>query len=284
MILVTGSCGSIGSALCKSLSTFLHEPLFEEIIKLDIRETRGRCVDICDMSEVERVIGHYKPRVVIHAAANKYVDYLESHVDEAININTLGTRNVVLACRKYSVPKMLLISTDKANNPVNILGYSKRAAEIYTLLSGYSIIRLVNVYESSGNVVELFKKQISDKQPVTVTDPNMTRYFVSLNNACVSILRAVQLSLGKDMFYVPGKLTRILDLATELIGDTSIPIMITQPRPGDRMEEEKPIPDDANMLYQTLWRSFFSSDQNAERWIEPLLVNRSVETLIQLCK
>jgi FlaA1/EpsC-like NDP-sugar epimerase len=276
MILITGSCGSIGSALRKSLA--------DDIVSLDIKETNGERVDIRNYDEVERVIKNYKPRIVIHAAANKYVDYLESHVEEAIEVNTLGTRNVVLACLEHDVSKMLLISTDKANDPVSVLGYSKRAAEIYTLLSGYSIIRLVNVYESTGNVVEIFKKQISLNQSVTVTDPEMERYFIKIDDACKAIVTAIRSSCGKDMFFVPGQSTKIIDLANELIGQKPIPVEITSPRPGDRIKEDDPIPEDAVQINYNLWRMFYNNIGRAEEWISPLLFQKDFDTLTKLCK
>lgn len=273
MILITGSCGSIGSALC--------DKLISGVARLDIRESES--IDIQDANEVDSIFTRYKPQLVIHTAANKYVDYLESRVEEAISINTLGTRNIIQACQKHR-SRMLLVSTDKANNPVSILGYSKRAADIYTLLSGYSVIRLVNVYESAGNVVEIFKKQIATGGPVTVTDPRTTRYFISLDEACDAIIDASKISQGGDIFYVPGKLTYIIDLATNLIGNASIPIKITQPRPGDRIEEENPIPPFSIKVANNLWKSTHTSVLNAEQWIAPLLIERSKSMLIKLCQ
>jgi len=219
-VLVTGAGGSIGSELCRQLAGLpidslilvenseynlfcIERELREQVPGLDVVPL---LVDITETGIMERIFDRYRPRVVFHAAAYKHVPLLEQHVREAVRNNILGTRNVALAADHWGAEEFVLISSDKAVNPANVMGTTKRAAEIYCQnldarsLTNFITVRFGNVLGSTGSVVPLFREQIERGGPVTVTDPRMERYFMTTREACQLIMQASVLGEGGEIF------------------------------------------------------------------------------------
>ena len=213
-ILVTGGGGSIGSELCRQIARL--EPshlIITDIsefnlhrIHLELRDTYPTLplsmvlADICDAVAVERVFERYGPEVVFHAAAYKQVPILESHLREAVRVNALGTQTVARAAVKYATDRFVLVSSDKAVDPVNAMGVSKRLAEMACQAIGerspvtrFIAVRFGNVLDSAGSVVPLFREQSARGGPVTVTDPEMERYFMTIPEACQLVMASAVL-------------------------------------------------------------------------------------------
>lgn len=263
-ILVTGAGGSIGSELCRQIIKF--EP--HELILLDhseyniykitselsnnIYETKIS-TEIMSIENRERIMvmmNKHKPDVVFHAAAYKHVPLMEENVYSAISTNIFGTKNVADAANEANVSNFVLISTDKAVNPTNVMGMTKRIAELiineknYVSKTKYSSVRFGNVLGSSGSVVPLFKKQISHGGPVTVTHPEMTRYFMTIPEAAQLVIQAASFSNGGETFVLDmGEPVKITDLAKQLIklsgfDEKDIEIKYTGIREGEKLYEE----------------------------------------------
>lgn len=263
-ILVTGAAGSIGVELCRQLASFEPETLvlFDRaesglyFIDLELKRTYPglRIVpiigDILDQRKVEQVIQQCRPDLVYHAAAYKHVPLMEEHPLEAMENNIVGTEIVALAARAGCVKKFVLISTDKAVRPVGIMGMTKRMAECLVLcLDGspttFMAVRFGNVLGSDGSVLPLFRWQIAHGGPVTVTDPNATRYFMLPSEAAQLVLQAGAMGRGGEIFFLDmGNPVRILDLAHNLIRlsgmepSRDIPVEVIGLRPGERLREE----------------------------------------------
>lgn len=273
-VLVTGAGGSIGSELCRQLCTFGPSQLvlieraenalfsiYQELREAfpDMKERIVPCVaDICDSERVEDVFSMYKPSMVFHAAAHKHVPMMERNVGEALKNNALGTRVVASLAHSASVREFVMISTDKAVNPTSAMGVSKRIAEIYVqALSRKSTTRFVtvrfgNVLGSTGSVIPIFKAQIARGGPVTVTHPDMKRYFMTIPEACQLVLQAANLGKGGEIFILDmGEPVRIVDLARDLIRlsglrpESDIPIVFTGIRPGEKLFEELSVAEEA---------------------------------------
>ena len=258
-VLVTGAGGSIGAEICRQVATF--EP--EILLMLDHDETHlhevastTTCpyeqllVDVSRSDSVANVFSRWKPDVVFHAAAHKHVPILETHVVEAVSTNVLGTLNVMEAAARSGVGRFVLISTDKAVRPVSVMGATKRLGE--QLLSAhapqglaYCTVRFGNVLGSRGSVIPTFRRQIAAGGPVTVTDPHMMRYFMSVEEAVQLVLQASLMADRGDVFMLEmGEPMNIADLARRMIRlsgfqpGTDIPIRIIGTRPGERLHEE----------------------------------------------
>ena len=265
VVLITGGGGSIGSEICRQIITYNPKKL----IILDIYENnlydiemelRGQypnkkieavVASVRDKERMEDVFKKYKPSIVLHAAAHKHVPLMENSPLEAIHNNIFGTYNVVNLSDKYKVEKFVLISTDKAVNPTNIMGATKRFCELLIQTkskkshTNYCAVRFGNVLGSNGSVIPLFKKQIAKGGPVTVTDKNITRFFMTIPEAVSLILQAVTYAKGGEIFVLDmGEPVKIYDLAETLIKLTGyvpnvdIPIKITGLRPGEKLYEE----------------------------------------------
>ena len=265
VILVTGGGGSIGSEICRQIITYNPEKL----VILDIYENnlydiemelRGEypnknietvVASVRDIERLEDVFKKYKPDIVLHAAAHKHVPLMENSPLEAIHNNIFGTYNTALMADKYHVKKFVLISTDKAVNPTNIMGATKRFCELIIQAldkkskTEYCAVRFGNVLGSNGSVIPLFKKQIAKGGPVTVTDKNITRFFMTIPEAVSLILQAVTYANGGEIFVLDmGEPVKIYDLAETLIKLTGyvpnvdIPIQVTGLRPGEKLYEE----------------------------------------------
>ncbi len=265
IILVTGAGGSIGSEMCRQICRFgpkmlllveqAENPLF--YIERELRErfpdiamTAVVC-DITDQLRVEGIFEKYRPEVIIHAAAHKHVPLMEGNPGEAIKNNVVGSRTVADAADKFGAESFVMISTDKAVNPTSIMGSSKRIAETYvqdlnrTSKTHFVTVRFGNVLGSEGSVVPIFKKQIAQGGPVTVTHPEMKRYFMTIPEASQLVLQAASMGKGGEIFVLDmGEPVKIVDLATELITlsgfrpGVDIEIVFTGLRPGEKLFEE----------------------------------------------
>lgn len=263
-ILVTGAGGSIGSELCRQLAAFDPELLVlfdrseSSLFFIDIELRRHhpelRIIpvigDVLDGEKVEEVLKVYTPQIVYHTAAYKHVPLMEEHPLEAIQNNVFGTEIVGLAACRTGVKKFIFISTDKAVKPVGIMGMTKRIAECLLLSLNKDstkclAVRFGNVLESDGSVLPLFRWQIANGGPVTVTDPDASRYFMLLSEASQLVIQAGEMGHGGEIFFLDmGEPVKILDLAQTLIEQSelktgkAVPIEIIGLRPGERLQEE----------------------------------------------
>ena len=265
VVMVTGGGGSIGSELCRQIATFNPELLvifdiYENNlynIELELKSKypslniKGIIGSVRDKNKLEDVFSKYKPYLVFHAAAHKHVPLMEVSPLEAIKNNVLGTQNVVDCADKYKTKRFILISTDKAVNPTNIMGATKRMCEMIVQAKNkvsdteYAAVRFGNVLGSNGSVVPLFKKQIKEGGPVTVTHKEITRFFMTIPEAVGLVLQAMTYAKGGEIFVLDmGEPVKIYDLAVSLIKlsglqpDVDIPIEITGLRPGEKLYEE----------------------------------------------
>ncbi len=266
-VMVTGAGGSIGSELCRQICRFepavlllfdqAESPLYDMEIELKKNfpevEIIPLLADVRNPAHLTYAFETYGPRVVFHAAAYKHVPMLEMHPWEAVTNNIVGTRNMVDFSNRYAVERFVLVSTDKAVRPANVMGASKRAAELLVQsqstcgLSGtrYITVRFGNVVGSVGSVVPLFKKQIEKGGPVTVTHPDVIRYFMTIPEACQLILQSGAMGEGGEIFILDmGRPVRILDMAKDLIAfsgfepNKDIKIEFIGLRPGEKLYEE----------------------------------------------
>ena len=258
VIMVTGGGGSIGSELCRQLVS--HKP--KQLIIFDIYENNAYDIQqelkinypdanvvtligsIRNVSRLESVFAQYKPDIVYHAAAHKHVPLMEVSPDEAVKNNVVGTWNVARMADKYGVKKFVMISTDKAVNPTNVMGATKRICEMISK-TDFVAVRFGNVLGSNGSVIPLFKRQIEAGGPVTVTDPNIIRYFMTIPEAVSLVLQAGAYAKGGEIFILDmGEPVKIDDLAKNLIrlsGYTlgvDMEIKYTGLRPGEKLYEE----------------------------------------------
>lgn len=263
-IMITGAAGSIGSELARKLTQYHYKELIlidtaesalydvqQELIQKRISNFKAIVADIRDYNSMDQLFNLYKPKIVFHAAAYKHVPLMEEHPYEAVNVNVIGTKNVASLSLKHSVHKFILISTDKAVNPTNVMGASKRIAELYLkCLKGkgqtkFMCTRFGNVLASNGSVIPLFKKQMDAGGPITVTHKDIERYFMTIPEACHLILEAGSLGNGDEIFvFEMGKPIKIYDLAILMIClsgahfPEDIDIKISGLRPGEKFNEE----------------------------------------------
>jgi len=266
VVMVTGGGGSIGSELCRQIAG--HNP--KQLLIVDIYENNAYDIQqelvrkyprlnlvvliasVRNTNRMNQIFETYKPEVVYHAAAHKHVPLMEVSPNEAVKNNVLGTWKVVQAASHYKVKRFVMISTDKAVNPTNIMGATKRICEM--IIQTYNnrsetefvAVRFGNVLGSNGSVIPLFKKQIAEGGPVTVTDPNIIRYFMTIPEAVSLVLQAGAYAKGGEIFVLDmGEPVRIVDLAENLIKlsgykvGEDIEIKFTGLRPGEKMYEER---------------------------------------------
>lgn len=264
-VLVTGAAGSIGSEICRQVAALVpgklllfesaETPLYhleKELVSLypDLR-LLPVIGDVRDQARVDMIFDEFQPEVVFHAAAYKHVPMMEYNPVEAVTNNIGGTRTVANAAHRFGVQNFVMISTDKAVNPTNIMGASKRVAEIYVQglahrsRTNFTTVRFGNVLGSNGSVIPLFKEQIKAGGPVTVTDPKVIRYFMTIPEACQLVLQAGCIGNGGEIFVLDmGEPVRILDLAEQVIRLSGfvpyeeIDIVFTGLRPGEKLFEE----------------------------------------------
>lgn len=270
VVLVTGAAGSIGSELVRQLIPYApaeiilfdqaESALYDLRFRLLHEQDDGvahpqltiRIGDVTNAARMERTFAQYRPAFVFHAAAYKHVPLMEEHPDEAVRVNVLGTRIVADLSVTYRVRQFVLISTDKAVNPTNVMGATKRLAELYVQSlnqpdapTSFVVTRFGNVLGSSGSVVPLFRRQIAAGGPVTVTHPDVIRYFMTIPEAGQLVLEAATMGQGGDVFvFDMGEPVRIADLARQMIqlsgleAGKDIAVQFTGLRPGEKLYEE----------------------------------------------
>lgn len=264
-VLVTGAGGSIGSELCRQIARFdparliLIERAENNLFEID-RELRKSyrgleivplVADIADRPRIERLFEEHRPPIVFHAAAHKHVPMMEINSGEAVKNNILGTMVIANAAAKFETQRMVMISTDKAVNPTSIMGCTKRVAEMYVQgmsprsATQFITVRFGNVLGSSGSVVPIFRRQIAEGGPVTVTHPEMTRYFMTIPEAAQLVMQAGTMGNGGEIYVLHmGEPVRIVDLARDMITlsgltpEVDIEIAFTGIRPGEKLYEE----------------------------------------------
>lgn len=265
VVLVTGAGGSIGSELCRQIAVFkpqklvmldnyennLHDVVLELKTKYPELIFEPFIANIREESRILSIFEEVKPHIVFHAAAHKHVPLMEWHPEEALKNNVIGTWNVAHAADKAGVQRFVLISSDKAVNPTNVMGATKRIAEMIVQAldtrsrTEYMAVRFGNVLGSNGSVIPLFKRQIESGGPVTVTHPDMTRYFMAIPEAAQLVIQAGAFAKGGEIFILDmGQPIRILDLAENMIRlsgfepNEDIAIEFVGPRPGEKLFEE----------------------------------------------
>ena len=271
VVLVSGAAGSIGSELVRQIQQFspqvtillemAESPLHDLVLELHNQFPEARFIpviaDVRNRARIEQIFSEMRPDVVYHAAAYKHVPLMESFPNEAIQANVLGTKNMADIAVKYGVQRFVMISTDKAVNPTNIMGASKRIAEIYVQslfrklsaknpdCTKFITTRFGNVLGSNGSVIPYFRKQIAAGGPITVTHPDIIRYFMTIPEACCLVMEASTLGNGGEIFvFDMGKPVKILDLARNMIRlagyspEKDIQIVFTGLRPGEKLYEE----------------------------------------------
>jgi len=264
-VLVTGAGGSIGREICRQIARWEPQMLillghgensiFEAMLELQedfpALPLQPVIADIRDQPRLESIFNSFRPQVVFHTAAHKHVPLMEANVEEAISNNVVGTRNVCQAVSAANTERLVLISTDKAVRPANVMGATKRIAEMIVLDAAhrtgraFSVVRFGNVLGSRGSVVPLFKRQIAHGGPITITHPDMKRYFMTIPEAVHLVLQASAMGQGGEVFLLNmGQQIRILDLAEDLIRlsglepGKDIDIVFTGIRPGEKLSED----------------------------------------------
>ena len=265
VVMVTGAAGSIGSEICRQLLKYdvakvvmldqAESPMYD--LQFELRNTEPFCnalekmefviANVKDKARMEEVFGLYHPQLIYHAAAYKHVPFMEENPYEAVYVNVFGTKNLADLAIKYGTEKFVMISTDKAVNPTNVMGATKRMAEIYTQSHStekthFVTTRFGNVLGSNGSVIPLFKKQLAAGGPLTVTHKDITRYFMTIPEACSLVLEAGAIGMGSDIFvFDMGHPVKIYDLARKMIqlsGLKDIEIKEVGLRPGEKLYEE----------------------------------------------
>lgn len=272
VVMVTGAAGSIGSELCRQLATFgvkqlilfdnAETPMHNIRLELEERFPELGFIpvigDVRHNARLDYAFRKWHPQIVFHAAAYKHVPLMEENPCEAVLVNAVGSRNVADKCIEYDVEKMVMVSTDKAVNPTNIMGCTKRLAEIYVQALGLAVeqgkhagrtkfvtTRFGNVLGSNGSVIPRFREQIAKGGPITVTHPDITRFFMTIPEACRLVMEAATMSTGNQIFvFDMGKSVKIADLAKRMISlsglteGKDINIEYTGLRPGEKLYEE----------------------------------------------
>ncbi|MBW2626940.1 MAG: polysaccharide biosynthesis protein, partial [Deltaproteobacteria bacterium] len=305
-VMVTGAGGSIGSELCRQVAGYrpsrlilverAENSLFEIHSELRRRfsdlEVLPCVADVTDVPRITTVFREHRPMVVFHAAAHKHVPMMEWNPAEAVKNNILGTQVVADLADRLGVERFVMISTDKAVNPTSVMGASKRAAELYVQAlsvqsaTHFATVRFGNVLGSAGSVIPIFRRQIRDGGPITVTHPDMTRYFMTIPEAVHLVIQAGALSQGGETFILDmGQPVRIMDLAHDLIRlsglepDKDIEIRFTGVRPGEKLFEE--LSTTSEGIERTTHPKIFTGTYDS-----PHLpgLRAQLETLAALCK
>lgn len=271
VVLITGAAGSIGSEIVKQSAKFspkmivlvdqAETPMHDLVLRMKANNPNLRYSaylgDVRNKERMEHMMSLYQPDIIFHAAAYKHVPLMEENPTESIQTNIKGTKNMADLAVKYNVSRFVMVSTDKAVNPTNVMGASKRIAEIYVQSLNNHLVkegrnstkfittRFGNVLGSNGSVIPLFKRQIEKKGPVTVTHPDIIRYFMTIPEACILVLEAGTTGSGGEIYiFDMGEPVKILDLAKKMIRlagykpDVDIPIEFTGLRPGEKLYEE----------------------------------------------
>jgi len=308
VVLVTGAAGSIGSELCRQIVSYaprclqmvdvnesgLHDLQVELRAQFNDAITQLVLCDITDPVRLEAVFAESRPHIVFHAAAYKHVPILEAHPEQAVLVNVLGTQLVHTLAQKFSVERFILISSDKAVNPANVLGMSKLLGEFMVAQDGgntdhartlSAAVRFGNVLGSRGSVLTTFEKQIAIGGPVTITDSEMTRYFMSIDEAVNLVIQAAAMTRGNEVFLLDmGEPISIRDLAHRVIRarglrpEIDIPIQIIGTRPGEKLSEELVAKGEEKI--ETAHSSIFRIQRDGE--IDPVRLREQIARLHQL--
>lgn len=267
VVVITGAAGSIGSEIVNQIMKFdfkqlilidnAESPMF--FLELSLSDISSRkpylaCMgDICDKEFMKNIFAKYKPDVIYHAAAYKHVPLMEKNPLQSVKVNVLGTKILADLSIEYNVHKFIMVSTDKAVNPTNVMGASKRIAEVYVQSLGkkynnsckFITTRFGNVLGSNGSIIPILRKQIENGGPITITHPEVTRYFMTISEACELVLHAGAMSRGSEIYiFDMGKSIKILDLAKKMVLlsglelGRDIQIVFTGLRPGEKLYEE----------------------------------------------
>lgn len=311
VVLITGAAGSIGSEISKQINELnidkiilldqAESPL--HTLLLDLKETNKNKIipiiaDVRKKEEVEEIFKKYSPNIIYHAAAYKHVPLMEKNPEQAILTNVLGSKNIADLAVKYNVERFVLVSTDKAVNPSNIMGASKRIAEKYVQSlavyldsmheksTKFIVTRFGNVLGSNGSVVPLFTKQINEGGPVTITHPDIIRYFMTIPEACQLVLEASVMGNGGEVYiFDMGKPVKIIDLAKKMIQlagytpDKEIEIKIIGLRPGEKLYEE--LLNDLSKTLPTHHDKIMVAKDNVDGYIH---LNNEIDELITLAE
>jgi FlaA1/EpsC-like NDP-sugar epimerase len=307
VVLVTGAGGSIGSELCRQIARWSpaelillghgENSIFEAYLELQDRfptlAIRPVIADVRDKDRIQRVFSNFRPQVVFHAAAHKHVPLMETNVEEAVTNNIEGTRNLVQIAVEYDVERLVMISTDKAIRPANVMGATKRLAEMTVVDAAerygrdFSVVRFGNVLGSRGSVVPLFKRQIARGGPITITHPDMKRYFMTIPEAVYLVLQAASMGEGSETYILNmGEQIRILDLAEDLIRlsglepGRDIEIIFTGIRPGEKLSED--LWDSGNTFVRTAHPDIYQLDGNED--IRGDVLKKSIDEIIRLAR
>ena len=324
-VMVTGAAGSIGSELTRQLASFgvkelvlfdnAETPMHNLRLELEDKFPELKFTpiigDVRQLSRLDYVFRKYRPQIVFHAAAYKHVPLMETNPCEAVLVNVAGSRNVADKCIEYDVEKMVMVSTDKAVNPTNIMGCTKRLAEIYVQSLGLAMehgkkagktkfvtTRFGNVLGSNGSVIPRFREQIAKGGPLTVTHPEITRFFMTIPEACRLVMEAATMSTGNQIFvFDMGQAVKIDDLARRMIHlagykpDVDIKIEYTGLRPGEKLYEEvlsnkeNTLPTDHSHIRIAKVREYdYDEASKAVDRLESLSYDAEVPELVKLMK
>ncbi len=306
VVLVSGGGGSIGSELCRQVARFgpLKLVILEQSeyqlysVEMELKqgfpslELEPRLIDVCDVVAVDHLLAECRPDVIFHAAAYKHVPMLETQAREAVKNNVLGTRTLATAADKYSCGTFVMVSTDKAVNPANVMGATKRVAEIFCQTlnrdsdTRFITVRFGNVLGSAGSVVPLFRQQIAAGGPVTVTHPEITRFFMTIPEASQLIMQAAALGQGGEIFVLdmgePIKITYLAEQMIRLSGKRpgrDIDIQYTGLRPGEKLFEE--LFHDLENLVGTEHEKIFLAHSRA---VDKALVHDTLDEMAKACE
>lgn len=316
VVMVTGGAGSIGSELCRMLvsmpikrlilidtaETSMHDMLLELSCKASQVSKTFQIADIRNFERMKYLFDKYEPNIVFHAAAYKHVPMMEMNPFEAISVNVLGTRNVVKCSIEHNVEKFIMVSTDKAVNPTSVMGASKRIAEIGIQTVGNAInngrikgktkfitTRFGNVLGSNGSVIPLFRNQIVKGGPITITDPRIERYFMTIPEACGLVLEAAEYGNGGDIFiFDMGNPVKIVDLAKNMISlsglelDRDIEIKYVGLRAGEKLYEE--LWNDGENIIPTKYEKIFKAKVKEYDFDDIMAKLKKLQTVVNTMK
>jgi FlaA1/EpsC-like NDP-sugar epimerase len=301
-VLVTGAGGSIGRELCRQIARrnpaelvllgHGENSIFEILLELQSNYPNLKLIpviaDVRNAQRLDSVFSKHQPQIVFHAAAHKHVSLMEANPVEAVTNNVIGTRNLVQAAIAYDIERFVLISTDKAVRPSSVYGATKRLAEMIVLDAArshqraFTVVRFGNVLGSRGSIIPIFKNQIANGGPVTITHPDMLRFFMTIPEAVYLVLQASSMQNGGEVFVLNmGEPVRILDLAEDLIKlsglepHKDIEITFTGIRPGEKLVEE--LWDSDTALMPTLHPDIFRLNQDAS--MPTLSLTQAIEQL-----
>ena len=236
MIFCLGAAGSIGSELCRQLKKVVAVDTDESGL-FDLSGVIPEIANIRNKERLEELFIKYRPKIVYHAAAYKHLsNYEREHMEEVVMTNVIGTLNIIKLCEKYK-SKLVFISTDKAVNPTSLMGTTKLLGEVMVKRAGGVVVRFGNVIGSRGSVIPIWEKQVKEGKPITITDINMKRYFMTIPDAVKLVIKASKAKGGQVMIMDMGEQEYITDVAERLFG-SDYPVNVIGAKEGEKLEEE----------------------------------------------